>query len=146
MQLSNIHIHLPATDISHWVDSYLRGIGGNIPLADWLLKAQRFRIWPLILPLRLLERSCGPEENMEYKISATSFDETIERVVWYITEVKQMEPFICNYKSSILSIRDWNHRYGALQKLWIHSFYVLIWADSKIEYNACIDFISNSLV
>ena len=82
MKLSEIEIHLPVGEnIAEWVDVYLRGIGGNIPLADGLQKVDRHWFPPLLLPISLLHRCCGPEDDMEYHISSRSFDETIERIV-----------------------------------------------------------------
>lgn len=145
MKVSEININLPISsqEVWVWIDWYLRGIGKNTWLADGLLLAQRFWVWPLLLPLSKIHRCCGPEDTMEYQVSQQRFDEKIERIVWYIDSNNQMEPIICEYKDSKLSIRDGNHRYEALKQLWLWSYRVVIRSNSQEEYQSCIDCLSS---
>ncbi len=82
---------------------------------------------------------------MEYKIPIESFNGTVDKVAMFFVEWKQMEPLICQYRNGALSIRDWNHRAEALSRLWINSYYMLIWADTLEEYKECVDHINTFL-
>lgn len=143
MKLSDINIHLPeSSTIVSRVDDYLRWIWGNKELADWLLKAKRYRLWPLIIQLDKLERTCWPETNMEYQLSEGSFNETVRRVQAYIEQWNSMHPLICQFKDNVLSIRDGNHRHEALRRLEIKKYWILVRTDTEKEYNQLIQFLS----
>ncbi len=143
MKLSEINIHVPeSSNIIFRVDQYLRWIWWNKELADWLLKAKRFRLWPIIITLNRLQRTCWPELNMEYQLSEKSFNETVARVQSYIEHWNSMHPLICQFKDNVLNIRDGNHRHEALRRLNIKKYWVLVRTNTEEEFNQLIAFLS----
>lgn len=135
-------MNLPMNDtIDERVDNYLLTIGNNKELAVWLKTAKRYWIGPLLLSLEKLQRCCGPESYMEYVISQESFDKTVQRIIGYIESWQPMEPMICQFTWNDLSIRDWNHRHEALKRMWIDTYWGIIWTNSPEEYDTCTRYI-----
>lgn len=143
MKLTDVKMNLPMNNtIDERIDNYLLNIWNNKEFAIWLKTGKRYWIGPLLLPLNILERCCGPETDMEYVITKKSFDEAVDRIIKYIESWQYMEPMICQFTRNILSIRDWNHRYEAFERMWIHNYRVIIWTNSLEDYNACITYIN----
>ncbi len=143
MNLSEINMHVPeSSNIVDWVDDYLRWVGWNKELADWLLMAKRYWLWPTIISLNKLQRTCWPEKEMEYQLTEQSFHETVQRVKWYIEQWKKMEPLLCQFNNMSLWIRDGNHRHEALNQLALQKYWVLIRTDTELEYQQLIQFLS----
>ena len=120
--------------LSEWVDTFLRGVGNNIPLADGLKKQKRYWIEAPQFPLNKLVRCCGPEETMEYKESLENWNKRINSLVEYMESGEKFSPFIATYKDGIFSVRDGAHRYGACEKIGLQSHDTLIWCDSEEDF------------
>ena len=120
--------------VSEHVDTFLRGEGNNIPLADGLQKQKRYWIGPVNFPLDRLVRSCGPEESMEYKESEEGWNSRLNSLVKHIEGGGRFFPLIATYTDGLFSVRDGNHRYGALKKLGIKSHPTYIWSDTEELY------------
>lgn len=114
-----------------WIDAFLRAEGNNVPLADGLQKQKRYWIGPLQFPLKRLLRSCGPEEEMEYRESSEHWNQKIDSLIEYIKSDGELAPFIVQYSQGLFSIRDGNHRHGACEKLRLEKYWTLIWCDSE---------------
>ena len=117
--------------LEDWIDAFLRAEGNNVPLADGLKKQKRYWIGPLQFSLKRLLRCCGPEEEMEYRVSLESWNEKIDSLVEHIKSGGELPPFIVQYRQGIFSIRDGSHRYGAYERLGLETYWTLIWCDSE---------------
>ena len=117
--------------LEDWIDAFLRAEGNNVPLADGLKRQKRYWIGPLQFPLKRLVRCCGPEEEMEYRVSLESWNEKIESLIAHIKSGGELPPFIVQYRQGVFSIRDGSHRYGAYEKLHLETYWTLIWCDSE---------------
>lgn len=117
--------------LEDWIDAFLRAEGNNVPLADGLKKQKRYWIGPLLFPLKSLVRCCGPEEEMEYKVSVENWNTKVGSLMEYIQSGGELPPFIVQYRQGVFSIRDGSHRYGACDKLGQETYWALIWCDSE---------------
>src|SRR5712671_868243 len=128
--------------LEDWIDAFLRAEGNNIPLADGLKNQKRYWIGPLQLPLKRLVRCCGPEEEMEYRVSLEDWNTKVGSLIEYIQSGGELPPFIVQYRQGIFSLQDGSHRYGAYEKLSRETYWTLIWCDSEEafeEMKAAID-------
>lgn len=105
--------------IAFWVDTFLRGEGNNIPLADGLKKQKRWWIEKDACPLDTLVRCCGPEEGMEYRESEENWNRRVASLAEHIQSDGDIAPLIATYTNGKFSIRDGNHRMGACEKIGI---------------------------
>ncbi len=117
--------------LEDWIDAFLRAEGNNVPLADGLKKQKRYWIGPLQFPLKRLSRCCGPEEEMEYRVSLEDWNGKVASLIEYIKSGGELAPFIVQYRQGIFSIRDGSHRYGAFEKMSLKTYWTLIWCDSE---------------
>lgn len=120
--------------LAKWADTFLRGEGNNIPLADGLNKQQRWWINAVQFPLNKLVRCCGPEANMEYRESEQNWNRRIDSFVEYIKSNGKLPPLIATYNDGVFSVRDGNHRLGACEKLGIEFHDTFIWCDSEEDF------------
>ncbi len=120
--------------LEDWIDSFLRTEGKNVALADGLKKTKRYWTGPIEFPINNLLRCCGPEENMEYKVSLDHWNIKTESLIKFIKSDGELAPLIAQYKNGIFSLRDGNHRHEAYKKLDYETCWTLIWCDSKEEF------------
>jgi len=120
-------------DIETWVHLFLNSEGGNVGLSDGLKAKKRFWVGPVEVETRLLERVVGPEIHMEYVEDKEWWDYNIEQISMRIIGGWDMPPLIAENREGVLSIRDGNHRLGALQNLQKDKCYLIIWDDNSIE-------------
>jgi uncharacterized ParB-like nuclease family protein len=117
--------------LEDWIDAFLRIEGNNVPLADGLKKQKRYWIGPIQFPLKRLRRCCGPEEEMEYRVSLEHWTKKTDSLIEYIKSGGELPPFIVQYRQGLFSIRDGSHRYGAYERLGRETYWTLIWCDSE---------------
>jgi uncharacterized ParB-like nuclease family protein len=117
--------------LEDWIDAFLRAEGNNVPLADGLKKQKRYRIGPLQFPLKKLRRYCGPEEEMEYRVTLENWNKKTDSLIEHIQSDGELAPFIAQYSKGLFSIRDGNHRYGAYERMGRETYWTLIWCDSE---------------
>lgn len=122
--------------IETWVHAYLTsGDWANVPFSQGLKQQPRWWRGPLWLPLASLTRVVGPEPEMEYCIPAASWHDRTQHIAASHPQPHELPPLIAEYRAGgELSLRDGNHRHGAMQLLgWSHCW-VLIWYNSETEY------------
>jgi len=117
--------------IEDWIDAFLRAEGKNVPLADGLKKQERYWVGPEQVPLKRLTRSCGPEEEMEYRVSTDNWIKKTDLLIEHIKSGGELPPLIVQYGKGVFSIRDGNHRYEAYKKFGLKTCWTLIWCDSE---------------
>ena len=60
--------------LEEWVHTYLLSDGHNKDFSDGLKLFDRYFLGPVKMPLSLLTRCCGPEENMKWRINEEWFE------------------------------------------------------------------------
>lgn len=111
-----------------WVQNFLRGEGGNQPMADGLKLVERCYHIPKLYKLDTFERACGPEVDMKWVIDETDFDERVGKIMTrYQTGEWDMPPLIIGLNAGQYELNDGNHRYEALQRLGVNEYWVIIW-------------------
>jgi hypothetical protein len=121
--------------LEEWIHGYLNtGPWANEPLSLGLKLQQRWWRGPLEVRLADLDRVVGPEPGMEYVVASENWEERTRQLAHSFTNPLALPPLIVEYRQAALSIRDGNHRYGAMQRLGWPACWVLIWYNSEDEY------------
>lgn len=119
-------------DIETWIHLFLNGEGDNVGLSEGLKMKRRFWLGPIEIDISYLDRALGPELNMEYVEDENWWNYNINQISNRIESGWDMPPLIAENSEGSLSVRDGNHRLGALQKLNKEKCYVIIWDDRSI--------------
>ena len=120
-------------DIETWVHLFLHGEGDNLGLSEGLKLRKRYWYGPIEIKTDLLERVVGPEPDMEYVENEDWWNANIDQICKRLKNGWDMPPLIVENRSGQLSVRDGNHRLGALQKLNHETCVVIIWDDNGVE-------------
>ena len=125
-----------AGGLAHWVDRYLRaGAWANAGLREGLRRQQRFWLGPLLLPLHRLERCCGPEPEMEFVMPPDSWQRRISDIRRRLADPLDVPPLIVEWRAGVLSIRDGNHRHGAMAAAGWDACWVIVWCNSPRDHD-----------
>lgn len=116
--------------LTEWVDLHLRRPGSNPALADGLRLAPRLWKGLLPLPLHALARSCGPEPEMEYPESPERWKARVLALAAHVRAGGRLAPLIVQRRDGTLSVRDGNHRLGALERLGESVACMVVWRDA----------------
>ncbi|PZT54706.1 ParB N-terminal domain-containing protein [Paenibacillus silvae] len=119
-------------DIETWIHLFLNGEGDNVGLSEGLKMKRRFWLGPIEIDISYLGRALGPELNMEYVEDEDWWNYNINQISNRIESGWDMPPLIAENREGSLSVRDGNHRLGALQKLNKEKCYVIIWDDRSV--------------
>lgn len=117
-------------DIETWVHLFLNGEGDNEGLSNGLKLKKRYWVGPIEIETRLLDRIVGPEPDMEYVEDEKWWNSNIDQICKRIEDGWDMPPLIAENRDGYLSVRDGNHRLGAIQKLNLEKCYLIIWDDN----------------
>jgi hypothetical protein len=120
-------------DIESWIHLFLNGEGDNVGLSEGLKMKRRYWLGPIEINISYLDRVVGPESNMEYVEDGNLWNHNINQISNRIESGWDIPPLIAENREGFLSVRDGNHRLGALQKLNKEKCYVVIWDDSSVE-------------
>lgn len=121
----------PSTELATWVQTYLRGPGGNLALADGLLLEPRDYFGPLHLPLNLLPRCCGPEPGMPYPEGQDTFETRVEGLRKHYRSGGAIEPLIVNFRDGAYQLNDGNHRHEAFLRDGRSEALVVVWTTGE---------------
>lgn len=121
--------------LEEWIHTYLHADGHNKELSDGLKLFDRFFIGPIKIPLSLLKRCCGPEEDMRYRVSTKWFEKKVDSLMDVIRTEKDMSPLIVHYVDHDFELNDGNHRLEAYKRLGIEDCWVIVWITEKEEYD-----------
>jgi hypothetical protein len=116
-----------------WVHSYLLGPGGNQPFSEGLLRRPRYWRAPELLPLRLLQRTCGPEPDLPFRVSLEAWQSRVGAIASGFCERNLYPPLIVQYSSGDLLISDGNHRFAAFEQLGLEACWVIVWYPDETE-------------
>ncbi|MED5016491.1 ParB N-terminal domain-containing protein [Paenibacillus chibensis] len=120
-------------DIETWIHLFLNGEGDNVGLSEGLKMKRRYWLGPIEIDISYLDRVLGPELNMEYVEDEDWWNYNVNQISNRIESGWDMPPLIAENREGSLSVRDGNHRLGALQKLNKEKCYVIIWDDRSVE-------------
>jgi hypothetical protein len=141
-----IHFDVPTAQryarqgcLEDWIHAYLMGgPWANPGLSDGLKLQPRWWRGPLLLPLERLERACGPEEGIEYRVPLESWQRRTRSLADSILAAGgsplTIPPLIINFDNGVWSVRDGNHRHEAMRLLGWPEAWVVIWYNSLEEF------------
>ncbi len=123
-----------------YVCEFLDSPGGNRGMGHGMRRRVRegkiYWLGPLNFPLAELTRCCGPEKGLEYEQSEKKWMGKVSKLQEVIRKGEKLPVIIANPRPwPILSVRDGNHRYGALQLEKKRKYWTLFWFDSKKDEN-----------
>ena len=121
--------------VAEWVQDFLHGPGDNKALADGLRKAPRWWRGPLVMPLPLLERCCGPEPEMEFWQDPSTWEKQVSGIADFLSSGGEVPALIAEYRSGRLSLRDGSHRLEALREVGAPAAWVLTWYNSRADFD-----------
>jgi hypothetical protein len=116
-----------------WVHSYLLGPGGNQPFSDGLKRRIRYWRAPELLPLGLLQRTCGPECDMPFREPVESWQKRVGEIASSFRELELFPPLIAQYVSGRLLVSDGSHRLAAFERLGLTDCWVIVWYADEVE-------------
>lgn len=137
--LSSAKEFAEADRLEEWVHLFLLSDGHNKAFSDGLKLFDRYYLGPIIMPLSLLSRCCGPEENMKYQVNAEWFEKRVQSLTKTLQSNDDMPPLIVHYVDSGFELCDGNHRFEALIRLGVKESPVIIWITEKEEYDEFIE-------
>lgn len=95
--------------------------------SEGLKLCKRYWMGPIVLALKLLKRSCGPEEDMVFHEGEDNFNRRVDAIVEAIRQQKKMPPLIVKYEDGVYELNDGNHRLEAFIRMKMSSYYVILW-------------------
>lgn len=125
--------------IEEWIHCFLRAEGNNIPFSDGLKLEKRRYIGPVSLPLRLLQRCCGPEEGLKYIVDEAAFEQRVESIRQRLQNGWDMPPLIVNFADGALELTDGNHRYEAAVRTGMEQCDVIIWTTGTTDHRQFVE-------
>ncbi len=123
--------------IEAWVHQYLlTGRGGrtNPEFSAGLKREKRWWNGPVEVQLTELAPAVGPEPGMEYVVDREHWQQRTRQLAASFSTPLALPPLIAEYRAGILSVRDGNTRYGAMQLLGWATCWVIIWYNSESDY------------
>jgi hypothetical protein len=121
--------------LDDWVHSYLSaGHWANAGLREGLRLQQRRWIGPLLLPLKLLERCCGPEPGMEFPVPVDAWQRKVSDITSGLNDPMSVPPLFIEWRAGKLSVRDGSHRHAAMTAARWNACWVIIWCNNADDY------------
>lgn len=140
--LSSAQAFAKAGKLEEWIHLYLLSDGNNVPFSEGLKIEPRFYLGPVILPLSLFRRCCGPEEDMKWRVHPQHFEEKVNRLMQAIQSDPDMPPLIICYRFHEetglpeFELNDGNGRFEAYKRLGITHAPVIFWITKPEEKEA----------
>lgn len=121
--------------VENWIHNFLNNEGDNPDFSKGLKLAKRYYLGPVKFKLDLIERICGPESEMKYKIDPEYFQYYISEMTKSIESGWEVPPLIINYDKGMFTLNDGNHRHAALTSIGIESYWVIFWVTEESDFN-----------
>jgi hypothetical protein len=103
--------------VGAWLQTFLRGAGGNAELATALSGGGWRFLGPVEFPLSRLVRCCGPEPGMAYHDPPESWRRRIARMAADVRGGWQPPPLVAGtFGDWDMVLMDGNHRHAALRR------------------------------
>jgi hypothetical protein len=126
--------------LEEWIHAYLNtGHWANLGLSQGLRLQKRYWAGPVEMELAQLIRCCGPEPEMEYRMTPEAWEERVTRIARGLTpdgltHPLDLPPLIAQYRGGLLSLRDGNHRHEAMRRTGWRTAWALIWYDTEDDW------------
>ncbi len=124
---------LAAAEAGHledWIHGYLAGgPWANAGLSTGLRLQERWWMGPFLLRLDALERCCGPEPEMEFRVEIEGWQRKVSGMANRLTDPMQLPPLIVQWRSGHFSVRDGNHRHAAAGLAGWAACWAVVWYD-----------------
>jgi hypothetical protein len=118
-----------------WIHAYLSGgPWANPGLSEGLRRQPRYWIGPLLVPLDRMQRCCGPEAEMEYRVPLDAWQRKVSDMASSLAHPMSLPPLIVEWRSGTLSIRDGNPRHAAMSKTGWRACWIAIWCNSLADH------------
>lgn len=131
--LSSAEQFARAGKLEQWVHSYLLSDGNNREFSDGLKLFDRYYLGPVVMPLKLFHRCCGPEENMTFRVDGEWFEKHVTELLEALRTQPDMPPLIAHYVDGDFELNDGNHRFEALNRMGVERYPFIIWITEDTE-------------
>lgn len=116
--------------LEDWIHLYLQGgPWANPGLSAGLRRQTRHWVGPVLMRLGDLERCCGPETDMEYRVEVESWRRKMSGMASRLADPMQVPPLIVQWRTGRLSVRDGNHRHAAACLAGWVACWAVVWYD-----------------
>lgn len=125
--------------LEEWIHLYLLSDGNNVPFSEGLKLVPRHYLGPVVAPLSLFCRCCGPEEGMKWQVHPVPFENKVQRLMAAARNDPDMPPLIVCYRFSEtdgtpeFELNDGNGRYEAYTRLGRTHAPVIFWITEDAE-------------
>jgi|GEM_PF-246268 len=120
--------------LEEWIHTYLTKEGHNQAFSDGLKLEKRYYLGPMIMPLSLFVRCCGPEPGMKWQVDEEGFEKRVNELVQRIGEGRDLPPMMVSYQKGRFEVNDGNHRLEAYGRAGVDRAYVIIWITDPEDY------------
>ena len=141
--LSSAKEYADAGRLEEWVHLFLLSDGHNKAFSDGLKQVDRYYFGLMDMPLALLKRCCGPEEDMKYQVNAEWFEKRVQSLKKTLQLNDDMPPLIVHFVDHAFELCDGNHRFEALTQFGVTEYPVIIWITEKDEYEEFVERFNN---
>ncbi len=123
------------SQLEEWIHAYLLGgAWANAPLSNGLKLQQRWWRGPVEVDLEAVQRCCGPEPEMEFRVDPAAWGTRTGELAAGFTSLEAIPPLIAEYRDGVLSVRDGNHRHEAIRRKGWRTCWVIIWYNSESDF------------
>jgi len=117
-----------------WVGDFLASRGSdNAVLAAALAQRKHWWVGPIRVPLDVLVRLAGPEDDALVPIDEYEWEGDVEDMEQSLEEGWEPPPLLAEYQDGRLLLQDGNHRYEALQREGAPDAWVLVFFDDPAD-------------
>ncbi len=131
--MSEAAAYAEAGRIEEWIHEFLLGPADNAAFSEGLQQQTRYWLGPVKVALSHIERCCGPEPHMEYVMPEDSWQERTALFRKWLNQEWDMPPLIGQLHGDRVSVRDGNHRMGAMEQLGMTDAWIIVWTDDGHE-------------
>ncbi len=119
--------------IAEWLQLFLRNDGGNIALADGLLREERACFGPVKIKLDMLQIKQGAPEYLTKENEIAYFFYVVDGMKTHY-ESWDIPPLIVEYDKGVFRVNDGRHRLEMYRQLGIESAYAVLWGTGEENY------------
>lgn len=130
--------------IEEWIQLFLRNDGGNVILADGLLREPRYYIGPCKIHPKMLQIKSGAPEYLTKENDIRYFFAVVENMKKQYGNW-DTPPLIVEYDSGIFRVNDGRHRLEMYRQLGVESAYAVLWATGEKNYTELLEILKSGL-